>query len=315
MNVVLIPVYNDWPALAEVLRQLDEVAAAHGPIEVVIVDDASTEQPDRQFCGRGFRAIQKIAVVRLRRNLGHQRAISVGMVYVHQTYKDAVTVVMDGDGEDLPSDIPRLLAAFEAADRRKIIFAERKRRAEGLLFKFFYHSYKALHLALTGIRVRVGNFSVVPYASLSALVVSSETWNHYAAAVLNARLPHAMIPLSRGTRLAGKSKMKFVSLVTHGLSAISVYSDVVGVRLLAASVVTIVVLIAAMIAIWAAGGSGAYVIALLLILLAQAVGMSFLFVFFVLSGRSGTLFLPIRDCPCFIAEVVELFRAGEAAAR
>src|ERR1051326_8593861 len=193
--IVLIPVYNDWLSLGLVLRQLDEVAVERGWMEVVIVDDASTEEPDAKFCATGFSGLQKIVVLRLRRNLGHQRAISVGMVYVYQTYPDAVTVGMDSDGEDVPSDIPRLLAAFRDSNSRKIIFAERARRAEGLLFKFFYHFYKALHLALTGIRVRVGNFSVVPYSSLSSLVVISETWNHYAAAVLNARLPHAMVPL------------------------------------------------------------------------------------------------------------------------
>jgi glycosyltransferase involved in cell wall biosynthesis len=310
--VVLIPIYNDWTAVGLLLRELDRVAVEHRPMEVIIVDDGSTEEPGADFRAHGFREISTVVVLRLRRNLGHQRAICVGLVHVYQTHPDAVTVIMDGDGEDRPEDIPKLLSKFGTEAGRKIIFAERARRADGLLFKFFYRFYKVLHLALTGIEVRVGNFSAVPYSCLSSLVVISEMWNHYAAAVFNARLPFDTVRLSRGRRLSGSSKMKFVSLVTHGLSAISVYSDIVGVRLLTISSLTIVLLILAIIAIslshsWyaalATAGLTIYVVGLLLLLLVQAVAISFMFVFFVLSGRSGTLFLPIRDCPFFIEEV------------
>ncbi len=47
-------------------------------------------------------------------------------------------------------------------------------------------------------------------------------------------IPYKQIPTQRGTRLASRSKMNFVSLVLHGLSAISVFRPLVGVRLLVA---------------------------------------------------------------------------------
>jgi len=318
--VVLIPIYNDWTAVGLLLRELDRTAAGHFVMKVVLVDDASTETPGSDFCAGAFRAISTVVVLRLRRNLGHQRAICVGLVHVYQAHPDAVTVIMDGDGEDRPEDIPKLLSKFEKEAGGKIIFAERARRAEGVLFKFFYRFYKVLHLALTGIVVRVGNFSVVPYSRLSSLVVISETWNHYAAAVFSARLPFDTVRVPRGRRLSGSSKMKFVSLVTHGLSAISVYSDIVGVRLLAISSLTIVLLILAIVALLlspsrhaalSAEGLTIYVIGLLLLLLVQAVAISFMFVFFVLSGRSGALFMPIRDCPYFIGEARNVYPAKQ----
>lgn len=312
--VVLIPIYNDWTALALLLRQFDRIAAGHRLMEVVVIDDGSTEEPGFDFCAGRLPGISTVAILRLRRNLGHQRAICVGLVHVFQAHPDAVTIIMDGDGEDRPEDIPKLLSKFDTEAGRKIIFAERARRAEGLLFKFFYHFYKVLHLALTGIEVRVGNFSVVPYSCLSSLVVISETWNHYAAAVFSARLPFDTVRLSRGRRLSGSSKMKFVSLVTHGLSAISVYSDIVGVRLLTISSLTIVLLVLAIFGISLSHSAGVtiYVIGLLLLLLVQAVAISFMFVFFVLSGRSGTLFLPIRDCPYFIDKVRSVYPERES---
>ena len=143
---------------------------------------------------------------------------------------------MDGDGEDDPADVPRLLEHLEGGGRGQIVFAERARRSESVIFRVFYAFYKLLHLLLTGKGVRVGNFSAIPRRRLSSLVVVSEIWNHYAAAVFRSRQPNCMIPTRRAQRLCGKSTMNFVSLVTHGLSAISVYSDVVGVRLLVMSV-------------------------------------------------------------------------------
>jgi hypothetical protein len=88
---------------------------------------------------------------------------------------------------------------------------------------------------LTGISVRVGNFSILPRSYLGTLVVLAELWNHYAAAVFRSQLRFTMIPIPRGRRIAGTSRMNFVSLVTHGLSAVSVFADVVGVRLLIGS--------------------------------------------------------------------------------
>ena len=80
----------------------------------------------------------------------------------------------------------------------------------------------------------MGNFSVIPRERLASLVVVSELWNHYAAAAMRSRQPFCTIPTRRAERLDGESKMNFVGLVVHGLSAISVYSDIVGVRLLIA---------------------------------------------------------------------------------
>jgi hypothetical protein len=67
---------------------------------------------------------------------------------------------------------------------------------------------------------------------LARIVGISEIWNHYAAGVYYARLPIVEVPIPRRPRSRGESRMGFTSLVTHGLSAISVYGKIVGVRLL-----------------------------------------------------------------------------------
>jgi len=81
---------------------------------------------------------------------------------------------------------------------------------------------------------------------MARLMGVPDLWNHYAASVYRARLPRTLVPLPRGRRLAGESKMNFVSLLIHGLSAMSVFSDQVSARLLTAAVSFAVIAIALM---------------------------------------------------------------------
>jgi hypothetical protein len=270
----------------------------------VLVNDGSTDALDEAlFMGAGARrAIGRVWVLELRRNLGHQRAIAVGLSYLHGCARFGALVVMDADGEDRASDVPRLLEKFEALGGERVVFAERTRRSEGLAFRALYWMYRWAHRGLTGVRVRVGNFSVLPPAAVSTLVVVSDLWNHYAASVFKARLPLDMIPTHRGVRVFGASKMNFVSLVVHGLSAISVFGDVVGVRMMVAAglgaPVLIVVLVASLagwLPYWA--GIGAV---MLLVLAAQVTTLSLFFVFGALSGRGGASFIPERDAGVFV---------------
>ncbi len=308
--LVLLPVFNDWAALRKLLAALDGVLAGDGrEADVLVVDDGSTQAFDPSAVGPEFRAIRRVDVLHLRRNLGHQRAIAIGLAFVDAERPACRAVVlMDSDGEDDPADVPRLLARSEEEGGRPIVFAERTKRSESLTFRVFYFLYRRTHRVLTGHSVRVGNFSVIPRDRLSGLAASSELWNHYAAAAFASRQPYVTIPTRRARRLDGRSKMNFVNLVTHGLSAISVYSDAIGVRLLIATSAMIALVVAALggtlavrlstsLAIpgWATTAFG-----VLLIILLQATMFLFVFSFMILAGRNGAGFLPLRDYAYFV---------------
>ena len=229
--LVLIPVFNDWEAARHVVSALDQqVEAANW--SVLLLDDGSTDARPEDFT-RGTQNLARVSVLRLRRNLGHQRSIAIGLTEASQLAPSAI-VVMDGDGEDSPEHVPLLLERWRRQPGR-IVFAERRKRLESFAFRLMYHAYRLLHWLLTGISVRVGNFSVVPAAALPALSASPDLWNHYAAAVFRLRWPTATLPLDRGRRYAGQSKMNFAALWVHGLSAISVFADLAGARLMALS--------------------------------------------------------------------------------
>lgn len=298
---ILIPSFNDWPALQLLLPPIDRVLSSSAwSVSVLIVDDGSTDPVPEDWPGQEFSAIQSIEILHLRCNLGHQRAIALGLYHVHEFGDADAMIVMDGDGQDRPQDLPALLREFEKNGRRDVIFAARSKRMESLLFQGFYRAFQVVHRMLTGIGVRVGNFSAIPRALLVRLVASPDLWNHYAAAVFRARLPRRLVPLDRGARLQGKSKMNFVSLLTHGLSAISVFSDQVSARLLTASAAFSVLSLAAICASGAIPGWTRQTTAWLIGLMLQSLTFAILFAFLIASRRNSAGFILQRDAPYFI---------------
>lgn len=314
--LIIIPVFNDWKSLEMLLVHLDQVLQNRDlSIQVIVVDDASTVSISENYLISNFTVLKKVDILRLRRNLGHQRAIAIGLAYVEANVPCRAVVVMDGDGEDDPKDVLRLIEKCSQEEYKKVVFARRIKRSESTGFKVFYFFYKSLYKLLTGQQINVGNFSIIPYSILSRVVVISELWNHYAAAVLKAKVPYIEIPSRRSTRLAGESKMNFVLLVTHGLSAISVYGDVVGVRLLVATCLLIAFTIFGILAIvfikiftnLAIPGWASYMGSLLFIIFVQAIMVSMFFIFTVLNARNYYSFIPQRDYHSFILELREVF--------
>jgi hypothetical protein len=302
--IILMPVYNDWKALALLLPSLERELNANGlRAEILMVDDGSTVSAPSTLGQTSFPSIESIDILSLRRNLGHQRAIAVGLSYIEANRLCRAVVIMDCDGEDDPRDVPRLVRECIANEGRKIIFAARTRRSESLTFRLFYHLYRLIHFLLTGVQVRVGNFSVVPAGALKRLVAVSELWNHYAAAVHKARLPIALIATHRSPRLEGPSRMNLVALVVHGLSAMAVFGDRIGVRLLIlvglgmglASGALITVLGVRLLTNLAVPGWATYVTGLLLVMLIQMLLVVLVFAFVILAARDTASIIPSRD--------------------
>jgi glycosyltransferase involved in cell wall biosynthesis len=306
---VLIPVFNDWAVAALLVDQLDQVFDRRGMRgTIVFVDDGSIESPGKLFTEAPFKSLDSIQVLELKRNLGHQRALCVGLVHLYQSEPKGPVLIMDADGEDRPADIALLLHEYLRQGERKIIFAARSRRAEGFIFRLFYQFYRAIHRVLVGFDIRIGNFSLIPSPLLERLVVTSDLWNHYAAAATKIRMPCSTIPIDRAKRISGQSKMDFVGLIVHGLSAISVFGDVVGVRLLICSAVVgvlsmgliLATLVTKLFTHLAIPGWATYTTGLLLLLMGQCVLFSLIFTFGVLYSRGQSSFLPLRDCPFYI---------------
>jgi len=314
---ILMPLRDDWASAAELIRRLDRTFSECPCIlDVLLVDDGSNQRHVTADFQSSFAVVKSIGILRLRRNLGHQRAIAIGIAYCNQAMQGDAVLVMDADGEDTPEGALQLVNEFAgSAQCAKAIFAERSRRTESFTFQVSYRFYKILHRALTGIRVRVGNFSIFPSSYLSTLVVMSELWNHYAAAVFRSGLSFTATPIPRGYRIAGNSKMNFVSLVAHGMSAMSVFADLVGVRLVIASVAGSLLAVAGILTVvairlfsnLAIPGWATYTAGILVVILIQCFTIATSFAFQMLSNRTTLSFVPLRDHALFVLEKLEVY--------
>ncbi len=312
---ILIPVFNDWESLARLLPEIDAVlgsASLEG--HVTVVDDGSTVAAPNEFRHERYSHLPTVEIIRLSCNLGHQRAIAVGMTHLSKLGLGAKPIViMDGDGEDRPEDIPCLVAEL-SRQPCDVVFAARTKRTEGYTFRLMYQVYRLVFWLLTGISVRVGNFSALSCSALPRLVVSPDVWNHYAATVLRSRMRFPTLPLPRGKRYLGESHMRYSRLVAHGLSAVAVFSEVVGARL--------IILFSGVLAIWLVflgmslfarlfttyvlPGWAAIATGVLILFTVQGLLSILIFALTVLGRRSQARIVPLRDAEPFIKSVVRL---------
>jgi hypothetical protein len=304
--LIVIPSFNDWASLSLLLPRVEQaLSGSKWKVSILIVDDASTEIAPDNWLGAEHLGVTSVSVLHLRSNQGHQRAIALGLYHAHEFTDADTVVVMDGDGEDRAEDIPALLAEFERGARRAAVFAARTRRMESATFQISYQAFRVIHRILTGVEVRVGNFSVLPRSILLRLMTVPDVWNHYAAAVYRARFPRRLVPLPRGRRLEGRSRMNYVSLLIHGLSAMSVFSDQISARLLAASAGLVVASIGFV--CWQGWTPASIAV---LALAAQSVTFSALFALTIVSRRNAMNFSLLRDASVFILGMTKVVGSG-----
>lgn len=230
--IIVTPVYEDVAASTKLFQKIAQCCGQK--VYVVAVDDGSVHHP-LDPTGMEKAGLEGV-VLRLIRNVGHQRAIAIGLSYVADRVQEHHRVIiMDSDGEDLPETISQLLADLKHTEV-DIVVAHRKSRVESLKFKVFYQIYKRFFNLMTGKAISFGNFMALKPHSIKRLVAMHELPIHIAAAVITSKLRTHLCPLDRGPRYAGQSKMNFVGLALHGFKGLMVFAEDVLVRVGIASV-------------------------------------------------------------------------------
>ena len=107
---LVIPVFNEADSLKLLVEEIDGALVQLGrSYEIVFVDDGSTDGSFRVMEGLAA-ARPDVCVVRLRRNFGKAAALSHGFAVCRGDY----IVTLDGDRQDDPREIPRLIAPLDA---------------------------------------------------------------------------------------------------------------------------------------------------------------------------------------------------------
>lgn len=122
---VVVPVKDEAANVAPLAREIAAALATEKPHEIIFVDDGSADGTADALLALKSE-IPALRVLRHARNLGQSRSIRTGV----DAARGAVIVTLDGDGQNDPADIPRLLRALEAEAAVGLVSGVRTKRKD-----------------------------------------------------------------------------------------------------------------------------------------------------------------------------------------
>lgn len=218
---VAVPLFNEGLLVEELIRRLGLVLerTPGGPHEMVFVDDGSSDSTLEQL-RQAAREDSRIGIVSLSRNFGHQAAISAALDHVHGD----VVVTMDGDLQDEPEMIPRLLETFHKG--YDVVYARRTRRKESWWLRLSYFLFYRVLAGISDLRLPVdaGDFSAMSRRVVDEIVRAPERQRYLRGLRTWAGFDQIGIDVERAERPRGESKYgtgKLLQLAFNGIFAFS----------------------------------------------------------------------------------------------
>jgi len=220
MLSVVVPIYNEeenipafHAAVKAVMETMDE------RWEIVYVNDGSRDG-SLPLLLEIQRRDPRVAVLEFSRNYGHQAALTAGL----QAAKGDAVMLMDGDFQDPPEVLPRMVRAWK--DGAKVVIAERSSRAEkGLRGKLFPLFYKVMGLISDfPIPLNAGIFGLLDRQAVDAIVNLQESNRYLPGLRAWVGFPTAIVYYERAGRAAGEAKQTLPKLFKYAMDAIFSFS-------------------------------------------------------------------------------------------
>ena len=222
---VLAPCYNEGAGIKLFLDDLAKTISDQNintEIEIFLIDDGSTDDTlEMALSWKSPLSTIKLRVFPLVRNVGHQGAIYSGLIILSRETIQTSVIVMDSDGEDDPNVFKELIANNGKYD---ILFVNRGKRSENLLFRVFYQIYRLMFKIVTGRKIDFGNYCMLSPKMVNE-IASDNFFLHLAATLSKKKVKKSNIVADRRKRLDGNSKMGFMGLVNHGFNSLIVYAE------------------------------------------------------------------------------------------
>jgi dolichol-phosphate mannosyltransferase len=192
------------------------------PWELVVVDDGSKDRTPQILAGNA-RADDRIKVVTLSRNFGHQTAITAGLDHA----AGDVVVMIDSDLQDPPELIATMLEHWRAGS--DVVYATRTDRTGETPFKlatarWFYRIMG--RLSDVPLSQNSGDFRLLDRRALDALLAMRERNRYLRGMTAWVGFTQTALPYSRDARHAGETKYPLRKMVRFALDAIASFSHV-----------------------------------------------------------------------------------------
>jgi dolichol-phosphate mannosyltransferase len=306
---VVVPLYNEQAIVPPLCDRLLSVLASLGcPWEIVAVDDGSRDQTRALLVERA-RANPGLRVVCLSRNFGLQAAVSAGLG--HAT--GDVIILMDGDLQDPPELIPKLLERWRAG--AEVVFTTKRSRAETGLRRVAIDAFHKVYQRMADIPLPLGagNFSLIDRRALEVINKLPEH-NRYLPGIRSwVGFRQEELAFDRDARAAGEPRMSFKRLMKLALDGIFGFSylplrasTVVGLLACSLGLMLVVwVLVERFVTHTAILGWPSMVIAVCFLGGAQLVSLG------ILGEYIGRIYDEVRNRPNFVVSEVVRFPAPE----
>ena len=219
-KIILVPVYNDWKSLDKLLRKLDNnLKKKFKEIQIIIINDKSSQKPKISL--NKFNCIKRIEIINLSKNVGSQKAIAMGLLYLKKTKDDSIITVMDSDGEDDPKQVSNMIDKA-IKNSSYIITSNRKSRKESRLIIFLYKLHLILTFLATFKWISFGNFTSFHKKNLNNLFRDNSAFYAISSAIIkNCSIKREYA--KREKRYFDKSKLGLISLMEHSLRVNAVF--------------------------------------------------------------------------------------------
>ncbi|MET8447299.1 glycosyltransferase family 2 protein [Streptomyces sp. NPDC005209] len=219
---VVIPMFNEEEALPALVGRLRPVLDGTGePYEVVAVDDGSKDRT-AQLLTELRATWPQLRLVRLRRNSGHQAALTAGLHHARGHYAAS----LDADLQDPPEKIPEMLALARSRNL-DIVYGVRANRSTDTGFKRRTAGvYYWLMRRLVGNHVpaQAGDFRLLSRNVLDALKALPDQPQVYRLLVPWLGFPSGEVTYHREERVAGETKYPLRKMVLLALDSIVGFS-------------------------------------------------------------------------------------------
>lgn len=217
-NIIIIPIYNDWKSLNKLLTEINKTLSKSDLYKILIINDCSTQEINIE--NKKFTKLKEIKILSLKKNLGSQKSLSIGLDYLTKFKKKFYITIMDGDGEDNPLEIKKLLNNARM-NKDYIITSHRKNRNENFIIKLSYKIHLIISFFFTWHWISFGNFSCFNSINLKKLDLN-DVWYAFSGGVLkNCKIKKMYA--SRQRRYFESSKVNFLKLVEHSFRIISLF--------------------------------------------------------------------------------------------
>ena len=216
---VVAPVYNEQELVEEfVSRALAAVADYN--FELILVNDGSSDATPALLDAIA-ESDQRVRVVHLSRNFGHQAALTAGLEHA---LGDAVAM-LDADLQDPPELVPAMVARWEQGS--DVVYAVRRQREGETAFKlatasWFYKLFDKL--AQVDLEPNSGDFRLLDRRALDALLSMTERSRFLRGMTVWVGFTQTAISYERDARHAGETKYTLRKMLRFSLDAIASFS-------------------------------------------------------------------------------------------